>query len=221
MQTLKGEFSNAVNAFEERIGSLNEEITNYMSAGPYGSEENTLPVPGAFQTLYEESIGEGDGFAAIQNAAENLAQKTAQILSALTGDDVTASTGDDGKAGFIQIGSSEFNVVGDLEDGDIKFSTQALEVPEVELVPFMVQEKDGVRPDLPQWMIDADYPVEYIDKPLTFWEKTKKWFGENLVNPIKKAFDDPVGFAVDAVKKPFEDAWNGAKKVWNGIKSIF
>lgn len=219
LQTLRDELETATEAFDERVSSLRDEATLYMSQGPYGGG-NKQPIPDAFEELYKESIGEGMGFEGVKDAANDLAQKTAQILSALTGEDVTAVTGDDEKAGFIHIGSKEFNVVSDLEDPAVDFSTHELEVPEVELVPFIVQVPKGQEVQLPEWMEEADYPVEIIEKPEDFQDKAKKFFGEEIVGPVQKAVTDPVGFAVDSVTKPWEEAYDGIKKVGKGLKKL-
>jgi len=207
---VRGEFDQSVTAFQERVLQLQTAANNWNALN-MSDRDQALKVDASFRDLYDESIGEGEGFKAVEAAAEKLAQKTAEILSAMTGENVIAIIGEEDKAGFIQVGSQEVNVMADVEDPRLNFNGGSLEVPDVELVPLYADTVRDGQTEIPEWMKEEGYPIEEWDKE-TFWEKAKDFVSD----PFKRAWNhvtDPVG----AIKNDLKDGWN---KVKSGVSKL-
>ena len=55
---------------------------------------------------------------------------------------------------------------------------------------------------------------EYIKN---VWQVVSKWFDTNVVQPVKKGFDN----GLKAVRETFSNAWTGIKNIWSAVSGFF
>lgn len=160
----------------------------------------------SYKFLYNATFHQDEKSKALVVARTALAGETAKYLSALYGKEVKAETKDPEKSGFISFDQGvSLNVVGNIgsapageenaasAQAQIQFSKKKIDWPPVEIVKFEVDlyggkwsDDDGSITKIPEWMKQANYPMQAYDvRETAWWEKALLGIGSVGAGPLQ------------------------------------
>jgi hypothetical protein len=149
---------NQVNSAEAQCNSINQ--SNVNSDTSVYDNVNTIP----FKFMYDACAKQDSYSQSFRWAREGMGQRTADLLSAMYPGEQIAVGSNPEKPGLIQFNGNTLNICPNSFNGKVQFTSNTpVDWPQVNLVPFYVDDEGDGQTNVPTWMVAVHYPTFEYD----------------------------------------------------------